>query len=285
MDSSTAANLSKQTARIAYIREAGATGGVTAFDTAQTTTEVVNSNALFPVRSINIEGPNMATGTSLSFFTGLYIGSPSGSGTVVNKYALVTEPNAGNVGIGTTSPVTPLQVNGDIRVGTSGTNGCLQNFAGTALTGTCSSDFRLKSNILPFAPVLDKLVQLQPVHFDWNQEQYPEYHFGSGRNSGLIAQDVEKVFPDMVSVDAHGYKTVNYSELPYLTLAAIRELKTENDSLRQQLANRQQELEELRHQVVSVEARLAKLEKPASHAAKKKKAVQAKPKAAGKGQQ
>jgi len=89
----------------------------------------------------------------------------------------------------------------------------------------------------------------------------------------------------MVSVDAHGYKTVNYSELPYLTLAAIRELKTENDSLRQQLANRQQELEELRHQVVSVEARLAKLEKPASHAAKKKKAVQAKPKAAGKGQQ
>ncbi|MFZ3212985.1 MAG: protease pro-enzyme activation domain-containing protein, partial [Terriglobales bacterium] len=79
MDNSTAANLSKQTARIAYIREAGATGGVTAFDTALTATEVVNSNAPFPVRSINIEGPSMATGTSLSFFTGLYIGSPSGS--------------------------------------------------------------------------------------------------------------------------------------------------------------------------------------------------------------
>ncbi|MFZ3211987.1 MAG: hypothetical protein WA188_10760, partial [Terriglobales bacterium] len=53
MDGSTAANLSKQTARIAYIREAGATGGVTAFDTALTTTEVVNANAPFPVRSIN----------------------------------------------------------------------------------------------------------------------------------------------------------------------------------------------------------------------------------------
>ena len=58
----------------------------------------------FPFGAINIEGPTMDTGTSLSFFTGLYIGSPSGAGTVTNKFALVTEPNAGNVGIGTTSP-------------------------------------------------------------------------------------------------------------------------------------------------------------------------------------
>ncbi len=284
MDSSTAANLSKQTARIAYIREAGATGGVTAFDTALTTTEVVNSNAPFPVRSINIEGPSMATGTSLSFFTGLYIGSPSGSGTVTNKYALVTEANAGNVGIGTTSPVTPLQVFGDIRVGTSGTNGCVQNFAGTALAGTCSSDARLKTNILPFAPVLDKLVKLQPVHFDWNVEEYPDYHFGPGRNSGLLAQDVEKVFPELVSADAHGFKMVNYSELPYLTLAAIRELKTENDVLRAQLAERQRELDDLRQQVVSVGVRLARLEKPPSRAVRKKKTVQSKPAARAKAQ-
>ncbi|MGA9206508.1 MAG: tail fiber domain-containing protein [Terriglobales bacterium] len=120
MDGSTAANLSKQTARIAYIREAGATGGVTAFDTALTTTEVVNANAPFPVRSINIEGPNMNTGTTLSNFTGLYIGSPSGAGTVTSKFALVTEPNAGNVGIGTTSPTVPLEVAGNLTVDTPG---------------------------------------------------------------------------------------------------------------------------------------------------------------------
>ena len=120
MDGSTAANLSKQTARIAYIREAGATGGVTAFDTALTTTEVVNANAPFPVRSINIEGPNMNTGTTLSNFTGLYIGSPSGAGTVTSKFALVTEPNAGNVGIGTTSPGSLLEVDGNLTVGAGG---------------------------------------------------------------------------------------------------------------------------------------------------------------------
>jgi hypothetical protein len=187
----------------------------------------------------------------------------------------------GNVGIGpiATTPATTLQVGGDIRVGTSGTNGCLQNFAGTALAGTCSSDARLKTNILPFAPILDKLVKLQPVHFDWNTEQYPDYHFGPGRNSGLLAQDVETVFPEMVSADERGFKMVNYSELPYLTLAAIRELKIENDSLRAQLAERQRELEQLRQEV---EARLARLEKPPSHRAKKKTAVHPKPAAAAK---
>ncbi len=97
------------------------------------------------------------------------------------------------------------------------------------------------------------------MHFEWSPEQYPDYHFGPGRNSGLIAQDVEKVFPEMVSVDAHGFKLVNYSELPYLTLAAIRELKTENDSLRAQLA--------------AMEARLARLEKPRSQGTKKKPAT------------
>ena len=201
----------------------------------------------------------------------------STSNTGLPSVNVMTLLSNGNVGIGpiASTPATTLQVGGDLRVGTSGTNGCVQNFSGGTLgLGTCSSDARLKTNILPFVPVLDKLVKLQPVHFDWNTEQYPDYHFGPGRNSGLLAQDVEKVFPEMVGVDAHGYKTVNYSELPYLTLIAIRELKTENDSLRAQLAERQRELEELRQEV---EVRLARLEKPPSHKAKKKTAVQPKP--------
>ena len=265
LDSSKAANLSKQTARIAYIRQAGATGGVTAFDSALTATEFLFANAPYQVRGINIEGPTVDSGHTLANFTGLYIGSPGGAGTTTNRFALVTEPNAGNVGIGTTSPATALQVVGDVRIGNSGSNGCLQNFSGTSIAGTCSSDLRLKTNVLPFAPVLDKLVQIQPVHFNWKADEHPEYHFGTALNSGLIAQEVEKVFPEMVTVDARGYKMVNYSELPYLTLAAIRELKTENDSLRAQVTDKQQELEELHQQMSSIQARLDRLERRHSH--------------------
>jgi len=206
----------------------------------------------------------------------------STSNTSFPSVSVLTLLSNGSAGIGgVPTPATALQVKGDIRVGTSGTNGCLQNFAGTAIAGTCSSDARLKTNILPFAPILDKLVKLQPVHFDWNVEQYPDYHFGAGRNSGLLAQDVETVFPEMVSADARGFKMVNYSELPYLTLAAIRELKTQNDSLRAQLAERHRELDELRQEV---EARLARLERPPSHRAKRKTAVQPKPATGAKGQ-
>jgi len=276
---STATNLSKQPARFVYLRDAAATGGVSAFDAIMTATSFFSANAPYQLRGVNIEGPTVPPGLTLGNFTGLYIGSGGGGGTVTSRYALVTEANAGNVGIGTVMPATALQVFGDGRVGNSGTNGCLQNFSGAGLVGTCTSDARLKTNILPFAPVLNKLVLLQPVHFEWNPEANSPYHFGAGRNAGLLAQDVEKVFPEMVSVDAHGFKTVNYSELPYLTLVAIRELKSENDSLRAQLAERQRELEDLRQEV---EARLARLEKPPSHKTTKKTTAQPKPTAAAK---
>jgi len=132
--------------------------------------------------------------------------------------------------------------------------GCLKNMAGTSLNiGTCSSDMRLKTDIVPFAPVLSRLVQLQPVHYRWRVAQFPEYHFGEALNSGLLAQEVEKVFPEMVGIDGHGYKTVNYSELPYLLLGAVRELKTENDALQAKLSA-QTEL------VRDIESRLAQLE-------------------------
>ena len=99
----------------------------------------------------------------------------------------------------------------------------------------CSSDERLKKNIVPFAPVLDKVVQLQPVYFDWRADEFPERGLSSVRTSGLIAQQAEKVLPELVSTDEKGYRAVNYSELPLLTLEAIRELKVQNDALEQRV--------------------------------------------------
>jgi len=140
-----------------------------------------------------------------------------------------------NVGIGTATPGQALDVVGNINA-----SGCFM-VGGTGFQGTCSSDARLKKNILYFPQVLDKLVQLQPAYWNWRAEEFPQYHFGPGRNIGLIAQEVEKVFPDMVSTDTNGYKQVNYSQLPYLMLQAIRELKSENDTLRDQLQARERQ--------------------------------------------
>jgi hypothetical protein len=169
------------------------------------------------------------------------------------------------VGIGTISPDTTLQVVGDIKVGTSGTNGCLKNYAGTGIAGTCSSDARLKTNVQPFGRVLGRVARLQPVRYAWKVDAFPEYHFGEGVSSGLIAQDVEQVFPEMVSTDERGYKMVNYSELPYLTLQAVKELKAENDALKARSERLETENDALKAQVAAIAERLARLEKKDEH--------------------
>jgi hypothetical protein len=65
-------------------------------------------------------------------------------------------------------------------------------------------------------------VRLTPVNFSWKAEEFPEMHFGHSRSYGLIAQEVERVLPEMVSKEEHGYKTVDYTRLPRLEQAALK---------------------------------------------------------------
>jgi hypothetical protein len=146
-----------------------------------------------------------------------------------------------------------LQVWGDIRVGTTGTNGCIKNFAGTGIIGTCSSDRRLKKNITPFAPMLDKVTALQPVRYFWRADEFPERHFGNSQNYGLIAQDVEQVLPELVATDSDGYKAIDYSRLPLLTIQAMKELTAENDARKAENEARKAENDALKQRVSELE--------------------------------
>jgi trimeric autotransporter adhesin len=181
----------------------------------------------------------------------------------IGAHAIVAQDNAivlggtgsyaVNVGINTQTPDERLQVAGDIKIGTSGTNGCLKNYSGAGMIGTCSSDMRLKTNIQPFGRVLDRVARLQPVHFTWRANEFPTYRFGDGLNVGLIAQEVEQEFPELVQTDERGFKTVNYTELPYLTLAAVKELKAENDALKARNAALESKLDALADRVARLE--------------------------------
>ena len=113
--------------------------------------------------------------------------------------------------------------------------------------GTCSSDRRLKRDITPFGPVLNQLTALQPVHYFWRAREFPDRHFGSSQAAGLIAQDVEQVLPELVETDSDGYKAVNYSKLPLLTIQAMKELHAENEGLKARIS----ELERLMKQLLS----------------------------------
>ena len=124
---------------------------------------------------------------------------------------------------------------GNVTIGT-GATGCLRDRNATVIAGTCSSDLRFKTNVSPFAPMLDKLSRLQPVSYFWRASDYADRHFGTDQSWGLIAQDVEQVLPELVVTDEQGYLAVNYSKLPLITIQAVKELKAENDILKAQNA-------------------------------------------------
>ena len=93
--------------------------------------------------------------------------------------------------------------------------------------------------------MLDQLTALQPVHYFWRATEFPEQHFGDSRAYGLIAQDVEQVLPELVVTNDDGFKAVDYSKLPLLTIQAVKDLKSENDALKQRVAELERLVNEL----------------------------------------
>jgi hypothetical protein len=128
---------------------------------------------------------------------------------------------AGNVGINA-APVAGY------TLWVAGTAGCTSGL----WTG---SDLRWKKNITPLKSSLEKVVQLQGVNYEWRMTEFPDRGFTAGTQVGLIAQDVEKVIPELVKTDDKGYKTLAYDKLTSYLVEAVKELKAENDGLKARL--------------------------------------------------
>lgn len=160
------------------------------------------------------------------------------------------------VGVGITAPADPLHVAGDIRIGV-GTTGCVKDADGTAIAGTCASDLRFKSDVQPFGRLLDRVARLRPVTFYWRAAEFPEKHFGAAQSYGLIAQEVEQVLPELVTEDATGYRAVNYSRLPLVTLQAVTDLAAEHEALKRDYGALKAAQDALREQIDALVQALA----------------------------
>ena len=87
------------------------------------------------------------------------------------------------------------------------------------------SDYRFKKNIQPLTSSLDKVIALQGVSYDWKITEFPDEDFDNVKQNGFIAQDVEKLFPNLVYTRPDGFKTVDYEMLVPSLTEAIKELK------------------------------------------------------------
>ncbi len=88
------------------------------------------------------------------------------------------------------------------------------------------SDERLKENITPIESALEKLLQISGVEFDWIENA--ELHPNKGHDVGVIAQQIIKVLPEVVTQRDNGYYAVRYEKVIALLIEAIKDL---NDKL------------------------------------------------------
>ncbi|MEK6913920.1 MAG: tail fiber domain-containing protein [Nanoarchaeota archaeon] len=193
----------------------------------------------------NSDEIDFSTGTSNAIFS-TYQGTDPGSyaQTQINKWGLSSagtmflEPAAGSIlwltdswgGTGSVKVVA-----NQFTVGPSSTDSnkvILTKGGDITATGSISagsflyssSDERLKTNIQSLQNSLTKVQQLKGVSFNWK---------ANGQESlGLIAQDVEKVFPQIVGTDKEGMKSVDYTKLVAVLIEAMKEQQKQIDELK-----------------------------------------------------
>lgn len=88
-----------------------------------------------------------------------------------------------------------------------------------------TSDARLKTNITPLQNSLDKILQLQGVEYD--RTDYEKHEIG------MVAQEVEKIIPDLVKENSEGVKILEYQNLTAVLVEAIKEQQEQINSLKQ----------------------------------------------------
>ena len=108
----------------------------------------------------------------------------------------------------------PVLINSDLYV-----NGSIYN----------PSDKNLKKNIKSIEDKSSSIINLEPVEFNYKDDKRQQKHLG------FIAQDVEKIYPELVTNNENNLKSINYIELIPLLVLQIKKQQKEIDELRENI--------------------------------------------------
>jgi hypothetical protein len=145
-----------------------------------------------------------------------------------------------------------LRFNADVSIKTSAQTGYafyVNGTAGGTLPWSAPSDARLKTNIQTISNPLEKVLALRGVSFEWIDPS----KFASGPQIGFIAQEAINVLPEIVNKNGD-YYSMQYSPVTALLVEAVKELKKENDLLKEKVKkidDLQEQIDALRASVTS----------------------------------
>jgi hypothetical protein len=136
----------------------------------------------------------------------------------------------GNVGIGTTNPGGyKLYVNGSLY----------------ASSYYCASDIRLKNDIQELNGTLEKVMNLHPISFVWNEKSEK----AGKKDIGISGQEIEKYFPELVFKNDDGYISVDYSKLSVVAISAIKEQQKIIEEQAQKIKILEEKIKELESKI------------------------------------
>lgn len=129
------------------------------------------------------------------------------------------------VGINCNNPQGALSVVGDI-LATGSIN---------ALSMACSSDQRLKKDCIDLEINIEDISKLRPVRYHWRIDDFPEKELSAEEQIGLVAQELEEIYPELVHTGKEGSKSVSYDRLAVFLTKGIQELAKKHDQLEERI--------------------------------------------------
>ena len=179
---------------------------------------------------------------------GAFIGMGNSTGTGLYNEIILLNTKDGTDGGGF---VAINNAAGDQKISLDGGSGNISGNTLTSSDGTVqTSDRRFKKDIRQLQNALSNVQKLRGVSYKWKDENK------SQRNQvGVIAQEIEEVYPEFVHTDKDGYKAVNYAQMTAVLIEAVKELSAKVETL--EAENRQ--FEEQAASIEQLEKQFAQL--------------------------
>ena len=187
---------------------------------------------------------------SIEFFqdaalSGMKMGLTDGAGGTGNSFAFFVTKD----GVESTTPALVIEQDGDLQIqGTATANGV-----------TLTSDSRYKKEIQTLPSALENILSLRGVSYYWKDRD------DDTQQIGVIAQEVEKIYPQLVHTNEDGYKSVAYSNLVSPLIEAVKELHALYQGHADRIAALEEQIQQLQERDAELEAQNAEWENHIAH--------------------